>query len=146
VRAAPPGTPNDLTHSAVRFARHWQARNDARCDGADCGSPHAKVGGVSLRWFNQACVGSEKARGMAAAKIALPVLLLQGERDTVVKPTAQADFCRRLNDGGNGYCVGRTLPQALHSIFIESDAYRVPALRRVLGFFDCVRKGTARCG
>ncbi|HEX6018050.1 MAG TPA: alpha/beta hydrolase, partial [Burkholderiaceae bacterium] len=41
VRAAPPGTPNDLTHSALRFARHWQARNDARCEGADCGSRNA---------------------------------------------------------------------------------------------------------
>jgi lysophospholipase len=146
VRAAPPGTPNDLTHSAVRFARHWQARNDARCDGDDCGSPHAKVGGLSYRWFNQSCFGSEKARGMAAARIAVPVLLLQGEKDTVVKPGAQQEFCRRVNQGGNGYCIGRTVRQALHSIFIEADTYRAPALRRVLGFFDCVRAGGARCG
>lgn len=146
VRAAPPGAPNDLTHSALRFARHWQARADARCDGGDCGSPHAKVGGLSYRWFNQACFGSEKARGVAAARIAVPVLLLQGEKDTVVKPGAQQDFCRRVNEGGDGYCIGRTVPQALHSIFIEADTYRVPALRRVLGFFDCVRAGsTPRC-
>ena len=146
VRAAPPGTPNDLTHSALRFARHWQARNDARCDGADCGSPHAKVGGVSYRWFNQSCFASEKARGKAAANIVVPVLLLQGENDTVIKPSAQVEFCRNLNDAkGRGYCVGRTVTGALHSIFIEADAYRAPALNRVFGFFDCVRSGAARC-
>jgi len=146
VRAAPPGTRNELTHSALRFARHWQARNDARCDGADCGSPHAKVGGVSVRWFNQACAAGERARGEAAAKITLPVLLLQGGSDTVVEPRAQREFCRHLNQAhGAGYCVGRTVPQALHSLFIEADAYRVPALQRVLGFFDCVRAGGARC-
>ena len=129
------------------FARHWQARAEARCDGADCGSPHAQVGGVSYRWFNQSCLGSEKARGMAAARIAVPVLLLQGEKDTVVKPGAQQAFCRRVNEGGSGTCVGRTVPQALHSIFIEADTYRGPALQRVLGFFDCVRAGgTPRCG
>ena len=146
VLAAPPGTPNDLTHSALRFARHWQARHDARCDGADCGSPHARVGGVSFRWFNQACVASEKARGPDAAKITVPVLLLQGGNDTVVKPTAQVEFCRHLNDAhGKGYCIGRTVPQALHSVFIEADRYRIPALQRVLGFFDCVHAGRARC-
>jgi len=146
VQAAAPGTPNDLTHSALRFARHWQARNDARCDGDDCGSPHAKVGGVSVRWFNQSCVATEKARGKAAARITVPVLLLQGEHDTVVKPAAQQEFCRHLNEAhGKGYCVGRTVPQALHAIFIEADASRVPSLQRVLGFFDCVRTGRARC-
>jgi len=146
VRAAPTDASNELTHSAVRFARHWQARNDARCDGGDCGSPHAKVGGVSYRWFNQACFASEKARGKAAAAIAVPVLLLQGEKDIVVKPSAQKEFCNHVNDGkGPGYCIGRTVKGALHSIFIEADAYRVPALSRVLGFFDCVRSGARRC-
>lgn len=146
VRAAPADAPNDLTHSALRFARHWQARNDARCEGADCGSPHAKVGGVSYRWFNQSCFASEKARGKAAANIAVPVLLLQGENDTVVKPSAQLEFCRNVNDAnGPGYCIGRTVRKALHSIFIEADVYRAPALQRVLGFFDCVRKGAPRC-
>ena len=146
VRAASADAPNDLTHSALRFARHWQARNDARCEGADCGSPHAKVGGVSYRWFNQSCFASEQARGKAAANIAVPVLLLQGENDTVVKPSAQQEFCRNVNDAnGPGYCVGRTVKQALHSILIEADAYRGLALQRVLGFFDCVRKGAPRC-
>ena len=145
VRAAPPGTPNDLTHSALRFARHWQARNDARCEGADCGAPNAKVGGLSYRWFNQACYASELARSQAG-QIGMPVLLLQGENDTVVKPSAQQEFCRNLNNArGSGYCVGRTVKMALHSLFIEADAYRAPALQRVLGFFDCVRAGTRHC-
>lgn len=141
-----PGADNDLTHSAVRFARHWEARDQARCAGADCGSPHAKVGGVSFRWLNQACIASREARGPAAGRINVPVLLLQGEADTVVKPGAQKQFCEHLNAaGGAGYCVGRQVPQGRHALFIEADAYRVPALTRVLGFFDCVRGGTGRC-
>ncbi|MDN3919995.1 alpha/beta fold hydrolase [Roseateles violae] len=140
VREAAADAPNALTHSARRFARHWQARDEARCTGEDCGWPDAKIGGPSLRWFNQACVGSEQARGPAAAGIRVPVLLLQGGLDRVVKPEAQQSFCAQLNSGsGTGYCVGRRLPGALHSIFIEADAQRQPALRRVLGFFDCVR-------
>jgi lysophospholipase len=146
VRLAPPDAPNDLTHSAGRFLRHWQARDQARCEGADCGSADAKVGGVSLRWFNQACQGSGKARNEAAARIQIPVLLLQGSRDTVVKPQAQKTFCMRLNGAqGSGYCVGRTVPGARHALLIEADAHRLPALRRVLGFFDCVRSGAQRC-
>ncbi|HET7792482.1 MAG TPA: alpha/beta fold hydrolase [Rhizobacter sp.] len=146
LRNAWPGANNDLTHSALRFERHWVAQDQARCDGPDCGSPHAKVGGVSFRWLNQSCMATEQARGPAARRIAVPVLLLQGERDTVVKPGAQKQFCDELNAGnGPGYCVGRRLPQARHALFIESDTYRTPALRRALGFFDCVGAGTSRC-
>ncbi|MGY4828387.1 alpha/beta fold hydrolase [Sphaerotilaceae bacterium SBD11-9] len=139
-------TSNDLTHSALRFARHWQARDQARCTGADCGSPHAKVGGVSFRWLNQSCMATERARGPAAARIIQPVLLLQGQNDTVVKPGAQKEFCKNLNAGnGAGYCIGRTVLQARHALLIEDDAYRLPTMNRVLGFFDCVRAGKARC-
>jgi lysophospholipase len=146
LRRAWPGADNDLTHSAVRFTRHWEARDQARCAGPDCGSPHAKVGGVSFRWLNQACIASREARGPAAGRINVPVLLLQGEADTVVKPGAQKQFCEHLNAaGGAGYCVGRRVPQARHALFIEADAYRTPALNRVLAFFDCVRAGTGRC-
>jgi lysophospholipase len=145
-RLAPPDAPNDLTHSALRFTRHWDTRDQARCVGEDCGSAHAKVGGVSYRWFNQACMASQQARGPAAANITVPVLLLQGENDTVVKPAAQKEFCRHLNEAnGSGYCVGRTVVQARHAILIESDTYRLPAMASVLGFFDCVRSGKRRC-
>jgi lysophospholipase len=146
LRKLPAGTPNDLTHSAERFTRHWVARDQARCKGADCGSEHAKVGGVSFRWLNQACMATQQARGKAAASITRPVLLLQGENDNAVKPGAQKEFCQNLNDAkGSGYCVGRMVAQAQHSILIEADAYRLPALNRVMGFFDCVRSGEPRC-
>lgn len=145
-RQSPPGSTNDLTHSALRFTRHWDTRDQARCVGDDCGSSHAKVGGVSYRWFNQSCMASQLARGPAAANITVPVLLLQGENDTVVKPAAQKEFCRHLNEAnGSGYCVGRMVAQARHAILIESDTYRMPALASVLGFFDCVRSGRRRC-
>ncbi len=145
-RQLPPDTPNDLTHSALRFMRHWETRDQARCSGTDCGSTDAKVGGVSFRWLNQSCIASQQARSEAAASITQPVLVLQGENDSVVKPGAQKEFCRNLNDAnGPGYCVGRMVAQARHAILIEADTYRLPALNSVLGFFDCVRAGKPRC-
>lgn len=146
IRQRAPDAPNALTHSAARFKRHWDMRAQARCDGPDCGSPHAKVGGVSYRWFQQSCAAAERVRGEAAGRIRQPVLLLQGEQDVVVKPSAQKTFCDNLNAAhGAGYCVGRTVMQGKHSLLIEADAYRIPVLHRVLGFFDCVASGAARC-
>jgi len=146
IRQRAPEAPNALTHSAARFKRHWDMRAQARCDGPDCGSPHAKVGGVSYRWFQQACAAAERVRGDAAGRIRQPVLLLQGEEDVVVKPSAQKTFCDTLNAAhAAGYCVGRTAMQGRHSLLIEADAVRIPVLHRVLGFFDCVAGGAARC-
>ena len=143
---APDLSPNGASHSLARFARNWEARNAARCSGPDCGSPDARVGGASVRWLNQSCSASEQARGVAAERIRIPVLLLQGGQDIKVKPGAQAQFCANLNkSAGPGYCVGRTLAGAEHSLLIESDEYRVPALASALRFYDCVAGGRARC-
>ncbi|MDM0075599.1 alpha/beta hydrolase [Variovorax sp. J2P1-59] len=143
---AAPDKENGISQSRVRYERNWETRKTAECSGADCGSTHAKVGGASYRWFNQSCNASEQARGESAANIKVPVLLLQGENDKAVKPSAQKEFCDSLNKAhGSGYCVGRTIPEAQHAVLIEKDSYRNPALSRVLQFLDCVRSGTARC-
>lgn len=137
-RQAPDVLPNGASHSRLRYARNWETRRQAACEGADCGSADARVGGTSYRWLNQSCYASRQARGASAAGIGVPVLLLQGGQDIKVKPAAQAEFCANVNHGrGAGYCVGRTLVGAEHSVLIESDEFRVPALAGVLRFFDC---------
>ena len=145
--ARPDQADNDLSHSVPRMLRRWADRA-ATCEGEHCGHSDAKVEGPTLRWLNQACSGARAARGEGAARIAVPVLLLNGGQDTVVEAAAQQTFCAHVNAAGGsaeasaaGRCVAYTLPQARHSVLVESDAYRHPALAHTLAFFDCVQRG-----
>jgi lysophospholipase len=142
-RADPAG--NELSHSVPRMHRRWAARAGRCGEGGDagnaphCGHPDAKVEGPTLRWVSQACSGAREARSEAAARVAVPVLLLNGGQDSVVDGAAQRVFCAEVNRGAPGRCLGYTLAEARHGLLAEADRLRRPALLQVLAFFDSAR-------
>lgn len=127
------------THSVARHDMRWLNRA-SRCEGEHCGHEDARVSGATLGWVDQACAGAAEARGPGAARIAVPVLVLQGGEDTVVEPQAQVAFCESVNAGkaqdAPGRCFGWRLPEARHGLLLEVDRLRRPALVKILTFFD----------
>ena len=131
------------THSVVRHRLRWDNRS-ARCEGPDCGHVDARVAGATFQWVDQACAAADQARGPGAARIDVPVWLLQGGEDSVVEPEAQVQFCESVNarraSGSTGRCVGWRLADARHGVLVEVDRIRQPALASLLSFFDEVAR------
>ena len=92
----------------------------------------------SLREYNADHMITRGDNNNLAARIAVPVLLLQGGEDVVVEPEAQQVFCDHVNAAGSagGHCTGLRLPEARHGLLLEVDRLRQPALVRVLSFWD----------
>jgi lysophospholipase len=130
---------HDQTHSVVRHDVRWANRASA-CEGEHCGHGDARVAGATMGWVAEACAASLEARGEGAARIQVPVLVLQGGEDRVVEPQAQEAFCDHVNAGkaedAPGRCTGLRLPEARHGLLVEVDRLRRPAIAEVLSFWD----------
>lgn len=122
---------SDLTHSKVRCEKTAELYEQF---------PNLKLGGPSTHWAAEACKASKQLRSKEeVSKIRIPVLVLQAQKDTAVAPQGQREFCENLNSSGHVRCEGET-PQvingAYHELFVEEDKYRIPALTKILDFFD----------
>jgi lysophospholipase len=127
------------THSVVRHDIRWHNRAGT-CEGEHCGHGDARIAGATMGWVAQACAASAEARGEGAARIQVPVLLLQGGEDPLVEPQAQHDFCEHVNAAkpgdARGRCTGLRLPESRHGLLVEIDRLRRPALVEILSFWE----------
>lgn len=120
---------NDLTLSKVRydiFKNEYQ-RN-----------PKLQLGGITFAWLKQA-IKTQTLLFDNINKITTPVLLLQAERDIVVKNDTQAKFCKQLHNVHSQSCPdGKPLiiNNALHELLFEIDEVRNEALSSTLDWFS----------
>lgn len=124
-----PNSEKIMTHSEVRYLAIQELYDNYE---------EVKIGGVSSHWLANACNASRRLLNNAG-EIEIPVLVLQAEKDIAVTAEGQNKFCKTLeSSSGQGKCkTGEpiVIRGAFHEMFIESDAYRIPAVTKILSFF-----------
>lgn len=118
---------SDLTHSRTRLERMRRAYAAA----AATGRHDPRLGGPTHGWL-AAANEAAKAAVANAARVKVPVLILQASDDTAVNNAEQREFCNRVPAGN---CRGFVLEKSFHAVFNEADTYRVPALTKIFDFF-----------
>lgn len=113
---------NLLTHSKVRY-KVTKIAFDIE--------PKAKLGGPSVRWVAQACLGSKKSVE-EADKIQVPTLLLHAQNDKIVNKKPQELFCKNASP----YCMGYQIDGAYHELLVEEDSIREKVLTAILDFIS----------
>lgn len=109
------GLTADPWRGAVQMA--WQTAN-----------PDLRMGGKSLGWLAAFRTTSETARaGLPGVKT--PTLVLAGDADAVMTPTARAALCKAMTG-----CVLAGLKGGRHALHLERDTVRVPWLEAIDGF------------
>lgn len=121
--------PDIMTHSQQRFEaiQDLYDKND-----------EVKIGGVTSHWLANACDASETLIENAKS-IKIPVLVLQAEEDVAVTATGQNTFCKNLASSSERECDGGkpyVIKGGYHELFIESDEYRIPAITKIVQFFE----------
>ncbi len=114
---------NGYTHSQTRyneFVRDLFVRY-----------PKAILGGVTWQWLRESEIASEKAVNEANL-IQIPVLILQGGEDKVVKNSAHHRFAQNMKEK----CQVKEISGAYHELLIESDEYRILVLDSILQFME----------
>jgi len=124
-----PNDPDMMTHSRQRFEM-IQDLYDKHGE--------VKIGGITSHWLANACEASERLLANAKS-VEIPVLVLQAEQDIAVTAHGQNSFCKNLASSGATECEGGkpyVIKGGYHELFIESDAFRIPALTRIAQFFE----------
>ncbi|MGI5308417.1 alpha/beta fold hydrolase [Rheinheimera sp. WS51] len=97
--------------------------------------PKSQLGGVTLRWLEQAIYAMENIH-LQAAKWSTPVLLLQAAEDKVVANRSQDNWYQALPKNLNKQKV--SIQGAKHEIFMEHDAIRDNAFNAINDFLQQV--------
>ncbi len=113
---------NDVTHSESRY-KYFTAMYSAE--------PRIRVGGPTWQWLSESFRAMELLPKVAA-RIQVPVLVLQAGSDQVVAPEAQQQFVARLTHTDSKLQV---VAGAKHEILMETDSIRQPALTAIEDFF-----------
>lgn len=127
---ATPFEENQLTSSSKRYASAFHSFETM---------PDTQLGGASMRWVNESLSASEKAV-TDAAKIEIPIILLQSGADSIVTSTGQQHFFDNSRQCNNSQLVH--IAGAKHELFLEQDKYRIPALTAMLDFFKPFQEGS----
>jgi len=112
---------NEVTHSQVRYAMNKKFISL---------NSQIALGSPTNRWLREGLKAARQATE-STDRIELPVLLLQAEMDSVVKPDAQDEFCRKAKG-----CTKVTQSGARHEILMERDEVRDKALDHILDFLN----------
>ena len=90
-----------------------------------------QIGGPSVNWFYESTKAQKKfLKKENAAKIKIPVLLIQAECDTYVMPKAHYRFAENA-----GKCLIAYIKEAKHESYYETDNIALAVLEKILGFF-----------
>ncbi|PSW21550.1 lysophospholipase [Photobacterium sanctipauli] len=112
---------NEVSQSTVRFSWSKRLYNEY---------PELRLGGPSSRWVWQALKAGNQCLSNAA-RVKVPVLLLQAGCDSLVDNRAQYRFARKLEG-----CEMRVIADARHELLMEKDEFRNQVLNETMAFFQ----------
>jgi len=124
---------NDLTSSEVRFNASQNTFT---------AFPETQLGDASMRWVAQSLSAIQQAVDNAA-KIKIPILLLQAGADKVVTAAGQNEFFEKLSQCKANQFL--TIANANHEIYLEKDQARLSALNAALKFMEELQQGKLQC-
>ncbi len=110
---------NDLTHSRARFEANKKILR--QFPGNELGSP-------TFQWLKESFKGMKEARD-GAGSLKTPLLILEGDDDTVVGRQAEDNFCKQAPD-----CTLVHFPGGRHELLMEKDSIRNAVLKRIKKF------------
>ncbi len=121
---AKPFENNPLSHCEVRYQWFRQLYKQ---------QPELQTGGPSANWVCQSLLAVKRIY-RDAAKITLPLLILQAGNDQIVDNNAAIRFIHRVKKH-NRNAVLMPVAKANHELLFEQDAYRNEALDAISEFF-----------
>lgn len=113
---------NRLTHSAGRY--NWFCQMYKQCE-------EIRLGGPTVQWLIQSLEAMAELPE-AAARIDIPVLLLQAENDKIVAPQPQHAFIKLTRHPASKLIK---MPASYHEILMETDAVRSVAMHHAMEWF-----------